>query len=163
MNILRFHHGNIRHIDTTYSTQRGKASVTHRLVGAAGKTALDFFVIFFQSIIFAFLSFLLRKYDQFFIIFTVLIAIDVIWYLGVHGMVTDRSSFLHQKKWTINNIVTLIVLLLIVSNTTRIGNITAFYICFSIILINTIVDYWISWSFYFPGLEDECNDGDVTE
>lgn len=153
LNIIRFHHGNMRHLDTTYTPEPGKVGLTHSPVGSAGKTALDFFVIFFQTVGFAVLSFLLRQSSEFVVLFTSLIAIDVLWFLGVHGMVTDPSSFLHQKKWTINNVVTLLALLILIASSANLGDTVYFYLCFGCILLNTVVDFWISWAFYFPGAE----------
>ncbi len=154
LNIIRFHHGNIRHLDTTYTSEPGKVGVTHKPTGSAAKTPLDFFVIFFQALIFALLSFLLRKPGEFVALFTALIAIDVLWYLGVHGMVVDPSSFQHQKKWTMNNVVTLVALLIVIAVGGKIGTVAYFYSSAVVIFANTAVDFWISWPFYFPGAEN---------
>jgi len=158
LNVIRFHHGNVRHLDTTYTSDPGKVAIVHKPVGASGKTALDFFVIFFQSVVFAVLSFLLKQPNSFFALFAALIAVDVLWYLAVHGMVTDKSRFLHQKRWSINNVATLLALLIVLAHSARIANSFHFYICFFLVLLNTVVDFAISWEFYFPAVRSHSSE-----
>lgn len=153
MNVIRFHHGNVRHLDTTYKEELGKVNITHKPVGSSGKTALDFFVIFIQSILFAWMSFLLKVPTEFFGLFTLVLLIDILWYLTVHGMAKDKESFQHQKRWTINNIVSLLLLIALFLKADKIG-ITWFTYASAIVAgSNSVVDFWISWSFYFPTLK----------
>lgn len=155
LNVIRFHHGNIRHLDTTYKKDLGKAHVTHKPVGSSGKTALDFFVILIQSVIFAWMSFLLKIPLEFFGLFAVVIAIDILWYLAIHGMVTDKKSFSHQKKWTINNVVSLFFLIALFLGVNKIGTMAFIYASAIVAGGNALVDFWISWPFYFPKMELE--------
>jgi hypothetical protein len=153
INVIRFHHGNVRHLDTTYKEELGKANITHKPVGSSGKTALDFFVIFIQSILFAWMSFLLKEPTEFFGLFTLVLLIDILWYLTVHGMAKDKESFQHQKRWTINNVLSLLLLFVIFLIADKIGIVWFTYASGIVAGGNAFVDFWISWSFYFPTLK----------
>ena len=150
LNVIRFHHGNVRHLDTTYSATPGKAVVSQKPVQSAGRTALDFSVIYSESVLFALLSFLIGKPTEFYPVFTVLLGIDVLWYLCVHTMVTDRRVFVHQKKWALNNVLTLFALVITFIISGRMGPIMYFCVGITCVIANTIVDFAISWQFYFP-------------
>lgn len=150
-NIIRFYHGNIRHLDTTYTMEAGKGHVGDLKEGEGTKTALDFFVIFLQSILFAVISFMVRLPAEFFTFFAGLLVMDVIWFLGVYQFTSDQSAFMHQKKWALNNIVATFALLLGISAERILGP-AYVYLLWGILMLNTLIDYLISWDFYFPNL-----------
>lgn len=152
-NIIRFYHGNMRHLDDTYllgptgELPKDFKQVKHSYMG------VDFFVILLQSIIFTVLSFLLEKPLQFSIIFAVLLSIDALWYFVVHQQAPDSSVFAHQKKWALNNIGALMGLVIVFFYSIGGSGIDTNYIYAAlavIIMTNTVIDFRISWYFYFP-------------
>ena len=81
LTIFRFYHGNIRHLDSVY----GQEEQVKRLVKPApwGGLGVDFFVILAQSILFAVMSFYADSPNELLMLFTILLASDVIWVLVV--------------------------------------------------------------------------------
>jgi hypothetical protein len=155
INVIRFYHGNIRHLDSAYTLELGKGS-SGDLNHSGGKNiGIDFLIIFVQSLIFAILSFIIKNSTEFFFIFTILLTIDIIWFVGIYQLTTEKDAFSHQKKWTINNLVFVILLWIFISQSINISSNINFYILSSLICINTIIDFVISWNFYFPSYKNK--------
>ena len=150
MNVIRFYHGNMRHLDTTYTAEWGKGSSGDLKLSGGRKTAIDFFVIFSQSLVFAFISFLLRVPLDFFALFVALLVADVVWFLGVYQFTSDRKAFDHQKQWTLNNTISVFALLIAISSGAVLDPIVHVYLLWGILVLNTLIDFTVSWDFYFP-------------
>jgi len=150
LNIIRFYHGNMRHLDTTYTAELGKGSSGDLRLSGRNRLAVDFFVIFLQSLIFATLSFLFRTPTEFFFLFAMLLVVDVVWFLSAYQLTTDRKAFEHQRRWTLNNTVAVIALLVFIGIGTNFTPSAYVYTLSAIIALNTLVDFYISWEFYFP-------------
>jgi hypothetical protein len=154
-NVIRFYHGNMRHLDTAYLSdfRAGSVQVSRDLkVGSRRIMGLDFFVILVQSIIFSVMSFLLGDPTTFVIVFTSLLVFDVIWVLSIYQFASSHEAFVHQRNWALNNVVAVIALFVILL--LKVGGQTEFFVLVAsfTIAINTIVDFVISWRFYFPTL-----------
>lgn len=149
-NVVRFYHGNMRHLDTTYTLEPGKGGSGDLILSGGRRTAIDFLVIFIQSLGFALLSFLLSSPIEFFAGFTALLVIDVVWFLSAYQFTEDRKAFEHQKRWTLNNTVGVFSLLILTAISPRISPSISTLLCMIILACNTIFDYYISWDFYFP-------------
>jgi hypothetical protein len=144
INIVRFYHGNSKHIDIEVVSKHEV-----RKIGGL-KLAADFFSILLQSVIFSIMSFYLNNPGTFFIIFTVLLWVDILWYITTNNF-ADKTQYDHQKKWTINNLVVailLVIFLFILDIDT--DSLLFFILAYSAILLNTVIDYIISWKYYFP-------------
>lgn len=150
LNIIRFHHGNIRHLDSTYTRERGRVPVGDLKNQARRNTAIDFFVIFSQALSLVVLSFLLHDASLFFYVFAGLIAIDIFWYLGVYNLASDEATFRHQKRWTLNNVTTLVGLLILFATASRLPGDWFPLSVITLLALNTVADFVISWAFYFP-------------
>ncbi len=74
-------------------------------------------------------------------------------------MAKDKESFLHQKRWTINNVVSLLFLIALFLKADKIGTDWFTYASAIVAGGNALIDFRISWSFYFPTLKanDESN------
>ncbi len=149
LTIFRFYHGNIRHLDSVY----GRREVRGHQVKPAprGGLGIDFFVIFTQSILFAVMSFYSGRPDELLVLFTILLASDVVWVLLVQQPSHDHAGFSHQRNWTLSNVLALLAILAIyaisggVSLTGSLVYVGAF-----VILANAVFDFIINWTFYFP-------------
>ncbi|MGE5282390.1 MAG: nucleoside 2-deoxyribosyltransferase [Chloroflexota bacterium] len=147
--ILRFYHGNARHLDSVYGPK--ELSTSAMKPAPWGGLGIDFFVILAQSILFAVMSFYAAAPEELLILFTVLLASDVLWVLVVQQPSEDRAGFSHQRRWMLNNIVALFVLLGIYLAGGR-GNVSdaTLYAGGTVMLLNSVFDFVISWTFYFP-------------
>jgi len=145
INIVRFYHGNTKHIDIEIVSEQE----TRKIGGI--KLAADFFSILLQSIIFSIMSFYLNNNETFVAIFTVLLGIDIFWYITTNNF-ADKKHYDHQKRWTINNLIAFVVLLLIFLIKLDTSSSLFFVLAYITILLNTIIDYIISWKYYFPSI-----------
>lgn len=149
-NVIRFYHGNMRHLDIAYTAELGKGSSADLKFSGGRKVAVDFFVIFFQSVAFSIISFLIRQPKEFFILFISLLVVDVVWFLSVYQYAADRKAFAHQKRWTLNNTTGVFALLVGISTVSSLHSTIQVCVLGGILLVNTVIDYVISWEFYFP-------------
>lgn len=152
-NIIRFYHGNIRHLDTAYFTELGNNSFGDIKQAGSRKTAVDFFVVFTESLVFAALSFYLVRPIGFFVIYYSLLAVDIIWFLSTWSYTTSPKVFWYKKVWIINNVVTFVVFCITVAwvGLDKIREGYCPFYQFSILAgINTVVDFVICWPQYFP-------------
>lgn len=150
-NVIRFYHGNNRHIDDTYvirTRKRHDIRHNHKRVG------LDLFVAVSESVILGALSFYMLRPSTFLILFGFLLIFDMIWFLvGIDsGINTSESPYV--KGWLINNIIAVLALLVTALTfftliPTVIEPYRVYNILVAILVINTLWDFKISWDFYF--------------
>lgn len=152
LNLIRFHHGNIQLLDRRYSKGRVRFSAEgHNL-------ALDFMVCFLLTVLLALMSFRLSDPHDFATLFVILLGVDVAWVLlaGLSIATADASDDFGWKllaerlqtqwRWACNNIPALF--LLGVLNPWR-GEVSEVALA-AIIGVNTVLDFALSWSDYFP-------------
>jgi hypothetical protein len=110
---------------------------------------IDFMVVIIQSILFALLSFLFKLPEQFFIIFAVVLAMDILWVFSVSQYRTPEI-FRLQRNWAINNFIGVGGLLigLLISSRMDFDLAVGFTCC--IIFLNTVADFYINRQIYFP-------------
>ncbi|MBI2862268.1 MAG: hypothetical protein HYX89_05570 [Chloroflexi bacterium] len=146
--LIRFYHGNLRHLTENYSAE----TLTRRRT-QSGQLFIDFMFLFIQSVLLVAISFFERTPDYLYWAFISLFAIDVVWFLLL-GLATRSLSLSYaQTRWLLANIVTTIVLLLMAN---VILNIEVGKLVFSaVILTNCAVDYYLNWNFYFPRIFNE--------
>jgi len=140
----------MRHIDATYWTDQGSLDLVKEIKGR--KLAIDFFIVFAQSLVFASLSFYLTAQTEFFTLFTALLIVDVAWFLSLYEYVADEKVFRHQKKWTMNNSAAILALLIAFIVSRNLSSSVQLVLFSTVIALNTLADFVISWEFYFPTL-----------
>jgi hypothetical protein len=96
------------------------------------------------------MSFYQARPMQFFSIFIILMTVDVFWFFAIYHFLPNKKEFEHQKAWTINNVVAIIVLLVIYSFSVSISKEILTYAFATTLFLNTIADYKVNWEFYFP-------------
>jgi hypothetical protein len=150
-NVVRFYHGNIRHIDNAYSIDSYRSVNTDDVKKTErSNLGLDFLVVFVECVVLAITSFYINSLKEFFSLFIGLLIFDVLWTIGSYAYTPNRPVFVHQKRWTLNNVVA-VILLLVASAYSHCMNTTTYHIIFPLILgCNTVADFSISWKFYFP-------------
>lgn len=152
-NLLRFYHGNMRLLDEYYSS-----GDNHR---PPRRLDVDFFVIFGQSVLLAAMSFYVGKTREFFTLYTALLIVDVIWFFITLGFAETWLEFRRQRNWAINNVITVIALILVYANRASFSPEVYFYVLVGLIIANTLADFVISWLFYFPHLAMSNDSGAI--
>jgi hypothetical protein len=142
-NIIRFYHGNIRLLDDFYGSDTNLPRDGRNL-------GVDFFVVFIQCIAFAAMSFYLDHADEFFAIYIGLLVIDIIWFTLSRSRAEDNAEFKRQRNWTLNNVGAVVAMLLCTIALGPAGPDVYFVARVVIVCLNTVIDYIISWKFYFP-------------
>jgi len=147
--IVRFYHGNNQHVDYVYR----RATANRRIRGRAprGGIGIDFLVIMIQSVLFALMSFYVDGNRELLLLFMVLLYFDIVWYVTSSTIVIDSDVLAHQRRWMLNNIGFLAVISALYFQD---GD-WAITVGLAAFLLNTLVDFWISWRFYFPGFTDD--------
>jgi hypothetical protein len=147
LNIFRFYHGNIRHLDSVYGLEEQGVPVVRP--EPRGGLGVDFFVILAQSILFAVMSFYADHPEKLLVLFTALLIFDVLWTLVVQQP-GDQDSFTHQKKWMLNNFVALLAILVVYTSAGGTRTDVLVYAGAAAMLLNAAFDFGINWRFYFP-------------
>ncbi|MFB3896947.1 MAG: hypothetical protein ACE14V_11665 [bacterium] len=147
-NIIRFYHGNMRHLDTAYLSYSQQSHTQDVKYGRTNTVALDFIAIITECIILCFLSFLINNPIIFYRLFIALLITDAAW--GSFAFTHDSSEerFRHQKRWVLINGATVIVMFIIKGAIFPI-NIQSTALFF-ILSFATVADYYDNWYFYFP-------------
>jgi len=152
VNMIRFYHGNFRHLDVTYSP----SSLTNSVSGSikqhpkGEKVTIDFFCILLESLILCAMSFYQTKPLYFFSIFVALMVVDIFWFFVTFHFVPNKELFEHQKAWAMNNLGAIIVLLIICAFWASFQQEILIYLSAAALFINTIRDYRVNWDLYFP-------------
>jgi hypothetical protein len=150
-NIIRFYHGNVRHMDAVYGTALAASGSDSHGKPERGNLGLDFFVIFGQSILFGVTSFYADARPEFVVLFIGLLFFDILWTLAAQQQQPgDTNFFAHQRKWLLNNLVAVVALL--VAYAAYQGQDADIYLHLGAgaLALNTIADFVINWRFYFP-------------
>jgi len=160
VNIVRFYHGNLRHMETLYgrTAQKVRASVHGHGRAPFGGLGIDFVVVFMQSIIFAVMSFYATGHNgprrEFLLLFMVLMAFDLVWNIMTQQAMNDAKELRHQRRWILNNLVAVVAILVLYLKFKQHQEVVYLDIGAGVLATNTIVDFVISWGFYFPSLMD---------
>lgn len=154
VNIVRFYHGNMRHMDALYGQPaRRVARSTHASLGNLG---LDFIVVFLESILFAVISFYASHKSDFVLLFLILLSIDFMWNLVTIQEKSADRDVSHLRGWMMNNfmIIAALVILYFVSKGDPHHRLLL-NLGVGAIALNTVADFIISWKFYFPVFQPE--------
>lgn len=148
--IIRFHHGNNQLLESFFgeSRERGKGGTP------SGGIGVNFIVIMVQSVFFALMSFYVNGGRELIAIFGLLLLLDIFWYVvNWTNNDMDPEALRQQRAWMLNNLGFLVVLALLYYTKNGSWALTVGAVA---ILVNTVVDFAISWRFYFPPLTDNC-------
>jgi hypothetical protein len=152
-NIIRFYHGNVRHMDAVYGTTVTATADASAVKPARGNLGLDFFVIFGQSILFGVTSFYADVRPEFIVLFIALLFFDILWTVAAQQQqqtAAGEDFFTHQRNWLINNLVALVALLFLYAFYSGQDETVFLHVGAGVIALNTIADFVINWRFYFP-------------
>jgi hypothetical protein len=149
-NIVRFYHGNVRHLDAAYGAESVARAASGRHAEPRGGLGLDFFIIFAQSLLFSVTSFYITDHSTYISLFIILLAFDVIW--TVYSQQADGDfAASPQRSWLLTNLVAVV-------------GVIGFYLAFkahraeawpldagvAVLAAATVADFHLNWDFYFP-------------
>lgn len=149
-NVVRFYHGNVRHLDAAYGSESVARAASGRHVEPRGGLGLDFLIIFTQSLLFSVTSFYILSHAAYISLVIALLAFDIIWAVYSEPPQGDYTVS-PQRMWLLNNlgaISTLVVFFLIYK--AHHGRDWALDAAVGVLAITTIADFTLNWEFYFP-------------
>lgn len=150
-NVVRFYHGNIRHLDAAYGSESAARAASGRHVEPRGGLGLDFFIIFTQSLLFSVASFYINSPSTYIPLFIVLLAFDVIWTVYSQQANGDLAAS-PQRMWLLNNLVAgaILVVLYLGVYKSHPDRLWAQDAAIAVVAATTVIDFALNWRFYFP-------------
>jgi hypothetical protein len=141
--IVPFYHGALRHMDDVHLHQDPTATPPRE-----GALLLDFTFLFGEACALYYLSQTIPAVSRFVPAYAILLALDVVWAISVYFM---SKRFATVRAWMIINLVS-VVLVLIIAQTADLTLPGTRHLVLGLVITRTIVDYSVSWSFYFPSV-----------
>ena len=141
LTIIPFHYGALRHVDDVY-LHRDPAIPRPR----QGALLLDFAFLFSEACSLYYLAHSVPSLSRFVPVYLTLLSLDVCWAISV-SLVQEGSAAV--RRWMFINLVFGIGVLVAASLGPLDGAVTRDVIL-GLVIVRTIVDYTVSWSFYFP-------------
>jgi hypothetical protein len=145
--IIPFHQGAVRHLFSTYVENGGSSRIKR------GALALDFLILFSEACIFVVLAAVISKTNLFTTTIIALLATDCIWGFLATLAFTGAQAQTAERKWALINLFTAVALVVLqVFGPPLTGGwnsemkLVVFVVCF----LRTILDYYLSWDFYYP-------------
>jgi hypothetical protein len=149
-NIVRFYHGNVRHLDAAYGSESAARAASGRHVEPRGGLGVDFFVIFTQSLTFSVASFYVNAHSTYVVLFMILLAFDVIWTVYSGSSDGDIAAS-PQRVWLLNNLVAVLILfVLFVTSALHADSAWPLDVALGVLATTTVIDFRQNWTFYFP-------------
>jgi hypothetical protein len=161
-NIVRFYHGNVRHLDAAYGSESVARAASGRHAEPRGGLGVDFFIIFTQSLLFSITSFYILSHRAFIVLFIALLIFDAIW--TVFSQQSDKDPIVSpQRMWVLNNLVAVtIVAVFYFIYIAHKGN-WALDTAVFVLAATTVADFTLNWRFYFPKAAKGWHPGDPTK
>jgi len=140
--IVPFYHGANAHLDQTYlyGFDDKRREKRYALV-------MDFFVLFFEGVLFFALAISLNDFGRFVRIFQLILLADVLWAIFVYMSGDHAKRPTHAIKWGLLNLGALIAVSLIFDST-WLGPETKPNYIFGAAILRMAGDYFLCWDFY---------------
>jgi hypothetical protein len=150
--IVPFYHGANRHLDATYVTKERKATV-------GGALLVDFIFLFLEGLLLFGVAMITKSVPWFYTVLAGVFIFDALWVLITRfltrGAVSGRRVDPHYT-WAILNVAAAFALYFSVwenifhgSSVWSGDNVRDLWL-FAIVLLRTILDYFLEYSFYYP-------------
>jgi hypothetical protein len=160
---IRFSFGNNRFIDLSYDEKQYRQGLKVELYKYSGrKRTFDIMLLLSQGIFFYFMSFHIGNsayYSYFFVIFMV---VNVLWLIfqlksKINAkdpkpdlLIGNMSGSQVLENWCINNFLFVVIMVCIIAS----GLPYKVLICIGLTILNSVVDFCLTWRYYFPSLRD---------
>lgn len=145
--IIPFYHGAVRHLFSTYVEDGGSKHVK------SGGLLADFILLFFEGCIFVLMAASITNTTSLAVLIMGLLVLDSIWGFFAWLAITGAQSQFAEKQWAIINIITAIIMFVLVALfEDRLAEIPILSqgILFAMMMLRTIIDYYVAWDFYYP-------------
>lgn len=146
--IIPFYHGAVRHLYATYIESGSSSRIRN------GALLLDFVILFLEGCFFVAIAIVLSEPWTLVFTYMLLLFLDSFWGFLAKLAFTGAAAQTAEWKWSLINIVTIILLLSLIAITHEPNDFTFTFweklAIFSIALGRTIFDYTICWNFYYP-------------
>lgn len=152
-NIIRFYHGNVRHVDVLYgASAREDAGGIH---GSLGSLGIDFFAVFVESVLFAVMSFYVNHGSDFLLLFMVLLVFDLAWNILTQQETNGAKDVSHQRRWMLNNVGGVLAVVILYMAYQSHHHALWLHLGVGAVALNTAIDFAVSWAFYFPSFVED--------
>lgn len=145
--LVPFYHGAVRHLFATYVEDSGSTRIKN------GALVTDFFLLFFEGCVFVLLGSVLDDTLKFTLVLIFLLVLDSIWGFLAWLAFTGAQAQYAERSWALINMITaglLGILVIFAGGVFQMKPFSSQIGLFAVIGIRTVVDYFVSWKFYFP-------------
>lgn len=145
--IVPFYHGAMRHLFATYVENGGSANIKSIAL------LLDFFLLFIEGCLFVMMASTVAKPETFAWVVVFLLLLDSVWGFLAWIATTGAASQFAEKIWATINIITgiiLAIILILAKGRFSSTNLDMPFVILLILFLRTILDYRLTWWFYFP-------------
>jgi hypothetical protein len=150
--IVRFYHGNLRHFEHVHGYVAVEDRYARSESSLDASLGVDFIVILVESMLFAVGSFYARRAPDFLLLILVLLVIDISWFVVNLRETGARDAVEHQRRWLFNNFLAFVA----IGFCYFAAEVTHLKLYVDVgaaaVAVNTLIDFAISWDFYFPRL-----------
>jgi hypothetical protein len=145
--LVPFYHGAMRHLFATYVEDGASSRIKN------GALLADFFLLFLEGCIFVLLASVVGETEHFTIVLILLLLLDSVWGFLAWLAFTDAKAQYPEPTWALINFVTAALIGVLLTFDQDVFLTKPFLAqtgLLVIIAVRTVVDYYNSWSFYFP-------------
>ena len=160
---IRFYFGDSRFLDLSYEeTQYSRGLRAELDKYGASKRTLDIMLLLNHGIFFYFMSFYIGNSAYYSYFFVILMIVNVFWLLlqviaGINAKYPEPDPLIGNMKgnqvllkWSINNLLFVIVISYVIFSDLQ----YRVLICIGLTILNSLVDFCLTWKYYFPPLHD---------
>lgn len=168
--LVPFYHGANRYLDATYVTEEMRATSRYALM-------VDFFALFLHGLLLFGLALYVNNpdYHPFYTGLGIVLVIDAIWVFftslvteEIRDQTIQQSSDQNQKSskpkyyaWGIINLITAAILFTSTWSALWPEGMVRNHALAAIVIVRTVVDYWLSFDFYYPPVPDSVTENDT--
>jgi hypothetical protein len=145
--LVPFYHGAVRHLFATYVEGGGSSRIKN------GALVADFFLLFLEGCIFVLLASILSETEKFAAVLISLLLLDSVWGFLAWLAFTGAQAQYAERNWALINFITAVLIGVLLAFDEDVFLTKVFLSqagLFAIIALRTIIDYYVSWKFYFP-------------
>lgn len=154
----RFFLGDLRYLDLKYLESQQKDEYLRRYSPAT--RFIDFISLGIHTVFFFILGAAVTDFFLFITIFAIILTINAVWFIVMYFIFEtgdkNRPEVRSNLIWSANNIICVLLILIIVNIQTGIQ--LQYILLIIVALLNSILDFGLTWQMYFPKIEEIIED-----